>query len=539
MNIKELKENALKLFNDRTTFMTLLQEIAENFYSERADFTYQRSFGEEYADNLMTSYPTMIRRDLGNQFGAMLRPTNKAWFEMGLVDEDETLDTDAKRYLEWISKGMRKAMYDKRTQFTRATKEGDHDFAAFGQCVISVTPSRDAAHLLYRNWNIRDCAWQENEDGEIGFFVRKWKAKARDLVRKFGDRVKGDIKTRSEKEPFFDVLCYHIVCEAEYYDEDAKGRLYWSIYYDVDNDTILEQIPMFDFEYVIPRWQTVSGSQYAFSPATITALPDARLIQAMSLTLLEAGEKATNPPIVATKDAVKSDMSMYAGGVTWVDKDYDERLGDALRPVSQDLRGLPFGFEMQADQREMLRAAFYLDRLSLPVNAPEMTAYEVGQRVQQYIRDAMPIFEPMEMNYNGQVCELTYARMMRAGAFGNPRYNMPHSLSGKETKFIFESPLHDAIEQQKGQKFLEAKALLAEAASIDGTAVAMINIKDAVRESLHGIGVPAQWVRSELELMAYEAERQAEAAEQANLDKMEQSSQVAANLAKAGGGVSG
>jgi hypothetical protein len=50
--------------------------------------------------------------------------------------------------------------------------------------------------------------------------------------------------------------------------------------------------------YVIPRWQTVSGSQYAYSPATVAALPDARLIQAMTLTFFEAGEKATNPPMV-------------------------------------------------------------------------------------------------------------------------------------------------------------------------------------------------------------------------------------------------
>ena len=171
MNIKELRETADKLFGERTTFMVLLQEIAENFYSERADFTYRRSFGEEYADNLMTSYPTMIRRDLGNQFGSMLRPTAKEWFSMGLID-DQTMDLEAKQYLDGVTKIMRRAMYDRKSQFTRATKEGDHDFAAFGQCIISVTPSADASHLIYRNWHIRDCAWQENENGEIGFFVR-------------------------------------------------------------------------------------------------------------------------------------------------------------------------------------------------------------------------------------------------------------------------------------------------------------------------------------------------------------------------------
>jgi hypothetical protein len=34
-----------------------------------------------------------------------------------------------------------------------------------------------------------------------------------------------------------------------------------------------------------------------------------------------------------------------------------------------------------------------------------MTAYEVGQRVQEYIRNALPIFEPMEMEYNAALCD--------------------------------------------------------------------------------------------------------------------------------------
>ena len=48
--------------------------------------------------------------------------------------------------------------------------------------------------------------------------------------------------------------------------------------------------------YVIPRWQTISGSQYAVSPAAVCALPDARLLQSMALILLEAGESRLTRP---------------------------------------------------------------------------------------------------------------------------------------------------------------------------------------------------------------------------------------------------
>jgi hypothetical protein len=59
--------------------------------------------------------------------------------------------------------------------FTRATKEGDHDFAAFGQTCISVELNKLANGLLYRCWHLRDLAWMENEEGKIGFVARKWK----------------------------------------------------------------------------------------------------------------------------------------------------------------------------------------------------------------------------------------------------------------------------------------------------------------------------------------------------------------------------
>jgi hypothetical protein len=50
------------LFGKKSPILNLWQEIAEQFYPERADFTVCRSLGDEFADHLMTSYPVMARR---------------------------------------------------------------------------------------------------------------------------------------------------------------------------------------------------------------------------------------------------------------------------------------------------------------------------------------------------------------------------------------------------------------------------------------------------------------------------------------------
>jgi hypothetical protein len=317
---------------------------------------------------------------------------------------------------------------------------------------------------------------------------------------------------------------------------DGKYRTpYVSLYYDVQHEKVIEEVGVYDPIYVIPRWQTVSGSQYAYSPATVAALPDARLIQAMTYTLLEAGEKFTNPPMIAVEEAIRSDVAVYAGGITWVDKGYDERLGEVLRPLTQDKSGMPIGREMQMDTRAMIAEAFFLNKLSMQQperGKAEMTAFEVGQMVQEYIRNALPIFEPMEMEYNGAICDMTFNKLMRAGAFGSP-YDMPRSLRGAEVEFRFESPLHDAIESEKGNKLLQAKAMLADAIALDPANADVMDSQTALREALLGVGVPARWVRSEDEVQQRSQARAKAASLQQTLANVTQGAQAAKALGEA------
>lgn len=514
--------------------MSLWQEIAEQFYVERADFTVTRSAGEDYAAHLSSSFPLLCRRDLGDQVGVMLRPTQKPWFHMK-PRHVRIEDNSSLRWLEWAEGTMRRAMYDPESLFTRATKEADHDFAAFGQCVLSVQLNRVRSALLYQTWHIKDVAWRENQDGKIDFVARRWKVAVGDLLRLF-PRAQFDrkIHQRAAKNPFDEVQVLHIVCGAELWDGNANGRPRVSIFYDCDHDKPIEELAIWHRIYVIPRWQTVSGSPYAFSPATVAALPEGRLLQAMTLTLLEAGEKAVNPPLIATKDAVKSDMQQFPGGVTWVDLEYDERLGEALRAMNIDVKGLPISLEMVKDSRAVLQQCFFLNKLRAfnPAQDPQMTAFQAGQIVQEYIRGALPLFEPMEMSYNGELCEETFDVLFRNGAFGSPM-DIPGPLKNADIDFGFESPLHDAIEQQKGIKFLEFKQIVAEAVALDPSTAHIPDAKVILRDVANGIRVPAKWMRTEIQVEEAEIAAAQAAEQQQLLATLQQGATVAKDLGTA------
>lgn len=494
-----IKQQGDTLFTNRTQLINLWQEIAENFYPERADFTSMREPSDEFCGYLDTSYPVLCRRDLGNQIGGMLRPTNKEWFK--IIKQYDDLDTEGKQWAEWASKIMKRVMYDPVANFSRATKEGDHDWATFGQAPLSCRINWKENALLYRSWHLRDVAWKEDYKGAIGTVFRKWKTDAITLNAFFKDKLHKKVIEALSKKPFDEFEIWHAEIPSEILGDSQYEKFpLVSLYYDVTNKHIIEEVGISESEYIIPRWQTISGSQYAFSPATIIALPDARLIQSIARVLMDASEMAIRPPMIAIKEAIRGDISIYPAGITYTDADYDERTGDVLRQLEQKGK-VPIGFEMSADVRNLLSEAFYLNKLSLPPPTPNATAYEISERVAEYIRQALPLFEPMEDEYNAKLCDKTFSLCLKVGVFGDPR-TFPKSVYGG-IKFQFESPLREAVDKVKGQKFIETGNLVKAAMELDQSAGIVMDVTEALKDTLDGIGSPAKWRRTDSQMVEF------------------------------------
>ena len=505
MQIEELKSLAEQMFKDQYPVRTLWQTIADHFYAERADFTHTRNVGDELADNLLDSRPLLVRRDLGNSFSSMLR--DGEWFQMTISNMG---DYSGKLWLEGATRHMRKLMYHRSANFVRSTKEADHDYAAFGNAVISVERNAQADGLLYRCWHLRDCAWVDGVSGQVTTMCRKWSATNRQVVDYFGKTAHPKVFEQVLREPFKKVELRHLVMPANMFRrEDILDRRFkWvSVWIDVTYNRVLEVTPMNYFMYVVPRFQTISGSPYAYSPATVAGLPDARCIQAMTHTLLEAAERYARPPILATMEAIRSDVDLSPDGITWVDKEYDERLGASLRTMSQDRGGFPIGLEARAGVYETLNEAFYLNSLQLPETTREMTAYEVSERMKQFRRQNLPLFAPIEAEYNGALCETTFEVMMLSGMFGSP-HDIPPSLQGADVEFKFESPLTESQEEEKVQRFGQTAQLLAQAAEFDPGVTSNINFDVALREAIIGGGAPSNWLHNPEQVAAGRQQQQ-------------------------------
>ena len=537
--VTKLNERMDALFAKRSGLVSVWQEIAENFYQERADFTTIRR-GSTMFDlaGIMTSVPALIRRDLGNTLSAMLRPRGQEWFRIRTSDDRINEDPAAKQWLDWATDVQRKVIYDKRAHFVRATKEGDHDFASFGQCVLSIDVNDERDGLLYRCWHLRDVAWMENASLDIDTVARNWKVQARSLVKLFPDKVDARVRELAEKEPFKEIKCRHIVVPADEWQisddrfKARKGFPFVSLYVDCDNQTLLEETPRRRLGYIIPRWQTVSGSQYAHGPAYV-GIADARLLQQMTLTLLEAGQKSVDPPMIAVGEMITGGVNTYAGGVTWVDADYDERLGEVLRPLGIDKSGLNWGTEQSLRIEQILSRAFFLDQIRMPQFGEVRTATEMRMVYEQWVRSALPLFEPMEQEYNSAVCDETFELALENGAFGSV-LDMPPILRGQEIRFEFESPLQAGVKRANAQAFMESANLLATAVQLDPNATAVFNTQQAIRDALDGAGAPSDWFNTEEEAaMIVDASQQAQQ-EAMMTQQVAQGAEIANQVGQAG-----
>lgn len=517
----ELIDLGDSLYSDKRPLDSLHQEIAWQFVPDLADFTTKLVLGQDFGVDRMDGYPEQVSRELSNSLSAMLRPQDRPWFKTTTLNEEIDADEANARYLDYVTGTIRQGLYDPRSKFIRATKQADRFYVNFGQAVLSVeeAPTRD--HLYFKSYHLRDCAWLENDLGEIDHLHRKEKMTARAIVKKFSrssDQVASQITDAYLKKPNQEFDIRVIVLPADEYDmktpdskRSGKKLPYVICYVDVANGKVIREMGLPEFIYVVPRWHLFAGTQYAFSPATMPALADARMAQMLSQILLESGEKAIDPPILAKQEIVIGEPNIQAGGITWVDLEHDASLKEALDILKLD-PDMKVGFEMRKDVREMLSKAFYIDKLTLPEAGANMTAYEVGRRLEEHVRNLLPLFEPMQIEYNTRLLDKAYATLLNMNKFRTDGSNgtppLPDSLRAADVTWAFQSPIQQAQDQILVEYFKGSLELVSIGMQAGATANPL-NVDKALKDALRGTGAPAIWRKTQDE-MDQEAEQLAQ-----------------------------
>jgi hypothetical protein len=529
---------ASSAFGSKRALDNFWQEIAELHFPEHADFTRKR-FDDDWASNLYDSTPALLRREFGNYLGAVLRPKGREWFRGKLRDAETNDLQHVRESLEKGDRRLRSLIYDNRSQSIHANTLADHQYITFGNSVTSITPRPARNGLLYRTWHLRDCAWMEGPDGEVDTMFRKYTSRRANLCAKQSEgwEIPQKVKEKMRDDPDGNIQCMHVEMPIDnYYAGEKpknKRKTYISLYLCVETNDIMFEEEIDFFRYAVSRWFRLPGSPYAVSPCAVISSPDARTMQSMTYSVMQAGELAVEPPLVGQSEVVLGPVNLFPGGITWVDKAYDERTGDALQPIQ--LGRVPdLGLALHGALKQQMGDTWYINKLFLPSSNTEMTAQEVERRWQEFMRSTQPIVEPAEPERNGRILDASFQIAMAANLMGSPDDFPDEVWAAGEIDWSYDNPIEDARKQKVMQDFQASMELTMATKEFAPAASSLFDIDQAYSDALEAIS-PATWRRNPEEMAtiarAQEAEKQA--AQEAQMMQAGQMAEIAKTAGEA------
>jgi hypothetical protein len=507
--IAELLARFKALADGRREWETHWEELAQVMLPRRAGFISEPQPGAKQTDKIFDGTPMLARRALAGAIDALLKPKTSRWFRIKTEDEGLNERDEVREWLAHAEDRLYAALYNPRARFIQRSGEVDDDLVTFGTGVLFVGESHALDRLSFRSAHLRDAYIAENGDGEIDTIFLRLRLTARQAAQRWGADALG-AKTREalargrpdEKFQFVQAVMPRV--DRDPRRADNRNLPFASVVIDVASEHKVGESGFHEFPFAIPRWDTASGETYGRSPGMI-ALPDANTLQQMGKTILVAGHKAVDPPLIQVNDAVIGTARTFPGGVSYVDAQALRELG-GVRPIAPLETGgnIPLGREMQADTRAQIEAAFFKTAFNLPVAGPQMTATEVLERKEEFLRTLGPVLGRLETDYIGMVPQRAFMIMMRAHAFDPP----PPALKGGKVRFAVSSAIEQARRQIEAAGAARAMELLAPFLAAKPELMDNFDIDAIARDVPDIFGLPRRWLRSQPDV---DAARQARA----------------------------
>ncbi len=450
-SVTELLARFERLRSGRGMWEQHWEDLAIVMRPSRRGFVTGQIDGDYRTDEIFDGTPMIARRGLANAIGGMLRPDGEQWTFIKTADEIEKRDDAAKDWLADTEERVRNALNNPKARFRQATGEADDDLVTFGTACLFTGESNKLDRLLFQTIDLKDAYIEIDEDGEVDVMFRRRNMTARQALQKFKDKAGTNTKQLLAQNRYEQKVEYlQIVMPRDDGRKDAVFRHnlpYASVWIEVPSKSFIEQGGYHEFPFAVPRWDTASGEDYGRSPGMI-ALPDSNTLQSMGETALIAGQRAADPPLAVPDDGAFNPINDFPGGLCYYDMETARMLNRIPIEPLKSGTNLPFARDMQKDTREQIYAAYFRNVLNLPIDRPTMTATEVIERKEEFIREIGSVFGRLETDYTAKVVERAFQIMLRNNALAP----IPDSLLGRSVRFEYSSPV------KKIRKQIEAMA---------------------------------------------------------------------------------
>jgi hypothetical protein len=478
------------LAGERATLDTLWQEIAELMKPLRADFTFQRVPGDKRTQKVFDATAGLAADNLAAGLWGMITNAANDWFTLrsDLPESEEAQET--KEWLDDVTRRMQGAFAANGQRFYARVLELYADLVTFGTGVFYSEEDAATGRVHYSCRHLAECFIAENERDEVDTVFRRFSFTARQAHKRWGDKCHASLLRALEKEPDRRFSFLHAVMPREDVAQgrfDRAGMAFASFYIDVENRLLLSEGGYHDFPYQVPRWSTASRGLYGDSPAML-ALPDVKMLNAMSKTTIVAAQKAVDPPLLAVDEVAVRGLRTHPGGIIYGGLDENGRR--RYEPLHGN-GNVGLGLELEEQRREAVRQAFYFSLLQM-VQQPNQTATEVLARQEEKLRLMGPHLGRIQAEFLDPLIRRQFGIMRRANLLPAP----PKQLRQHGIRIEYVSPLARAQRAGEGAAIVRALESLAPLGAIKPEIYDNIDSDAAARLLAQSFGVPNNLLRT-------------------------------------------
>ncbi len=523
-----------RLKSDRGTFDDHWQRLGEIMHPIESDFISQATPGDRRNTEIFDSTPLTAARDLSSAIDSLLKPRTQQWFHLLASDSELNDIEEVKIWLEEVENRMFSAIYQRETQFVHSSGSVDLSLVVFGTGAMFIGETRNMQNLSFRHMALKDTYLMRNADGMVDtlYIERRMTAKQADefFEGKPGKTAKSALE--SDKKPEKVITYLQNVMPRNDRDPSslrAEEMPFASKWFDIQADDMILDRGFLEFPFVVPVWDLAFDENYGRSPG-MDALPDANTLNAQAKTILKAGQKVVDPPLLIGDDSLISAPRTWPGGITYFNMETARDLGRVPIIPLDTGANVQLGFDMLTDMRNQVKEAFLTTRLKLPIDHPQMTATEVLERKQEFIQGFGPIFGRLETDYMGPLIDRVFNIMFRAGAFPQP----PEILLDRDVRFEYVNPIARSKRQLEAAAILRTAEILTPFQTVDPTIADNFNGDNIAQGVAEAQGVPLTWLNSSDQRAAIRQSRAEQAAALEEERQLANAVEQGATLAQAG-----
>lgn len=522
MNIRPIAALADSIWSGRDGINAVMDELARYIYPDAQGFTGKIDSGDEGRQYIWDSTPEDAANMLAAALAGLLTNPSTNWFTLDLVGHDK-LGGDAGRWLTEVARIMLAAFSSPEARFYEEVSPFYMDLAVLAWAVF-LTEYRDGEGLRFKAVSPTQCALAEDASGRVDTVVRRFSMTASQIVEEFGTSSLSDsMREAMQRDPQREFSLTHLVMprsklpgevreprpEGEYAGADIPGQTqsgnenakgpdglslltqssphpYLDIVYAEGEEKALRIGGYFEFPYACPRWNKRAGEVYGRGCGH-AALPDIRVLNRVSLSQLDAAEKASNPPLLVPDDSViDRRINTYPGGITY------------WRPVGGEISPLPVAANLETmqiireERKDSIRRLFLNDRIQL-AGGPQMTATEILARERRQMLVLGPVLGRLQTEFLGPLIGRVFGLMYRAGLLPDA----PEVLAGRELAVRYVSPVVRAQKQGEAESFGYALNYVAPLVQMNPSLMDNFDQDAIVRDTQEIFGFPEKYLHDE------------------------------------------